>query len=50
MSIRRRLLLSIFLLFGLPAMQGCQFLAGAAAGAGATEVAEEIEDHDDHDD
>lgn len=50
MSILRLLLLSSFLFFSLPAMQGCQFLAGAAAGAGATEVAEEIEDDDDHDD
>lgn len=50
MSTFRLFLLTLLLALSLPNLQACQFMAGAAVGAGATEVAEEIEDDDDGDD
>lgn len=50
MAMFRTLLFAFLLALGFASAPGCQFLAGAAAGAGATEVAEEIEDDDDGDD
>lgn len=46
MSLLRTLLLTLLVTLGLVTTAGCQFLAGAAVGAGATEVAEEVDDDD----
>lgn len=46
MQLLRRLLLVLIMLPIFSSLQGCEFLAGAATGAAATEAAEEIDDDD----
>jgi hypothetical protein len=42
----RIMILSVLILPTMLISQGCQFLAGAATGAAATEAAEEVDDDD----